>query len=198
MSFDPRLTSDGLYYGGAAHSYYWDPAVNPNAVPRYCLANCTTYAYGRALEIGSPAPVSVIRNANHWHEVLTNGWTAIPFSYSQVKPGDIIEYASGSSNHVAFVEAVDETGAITTSNSNYTSRDTSLGLAGISQYFQSSAYLRKRFFNVSNERWGGAPTYILVNPQTDPGPGPATKTFTVNEAIALLALQKKRRTIIYG
>lgn len=197
MAWTARTNSDGLYYGGSAHSYYWDPAVNPNAVPRYCMANCTTYAYGRMLEAGSPAPVSVIRNANYWHTVLTNGWTAIPYDPTLVAPGDILEYATGRSNHVAVVE--DVSNGIVTSNSNYTSRDTSLGLQGISNYFNSTSYLRGRFFNISNEYWGGTPTYILKNP--DPkGGGGGSAQMSYNKALGMLLAfynTKGRRSIIH-
>lgn len=176
--FTPRLTSDGIYYGQYAGYLYWDPAYNNYAVNKsWMLANCTCYAYGRALEIGSPAPVSGAWSAYRWNQLTINGWYAIPYAKANVAAGDILQwgdYYGGDTthNHVAFVEKV-ENGNITTSNSNWTSRDTSLLPAQISDYFNSTDYLRGRFFTVSNENYisGTLPTYILKNPG-NPGPGP--------------------------
>lgn len=181
-SFTPRLTSNGIYYGEYAGSYYWDPSINIYAVNKnWLMANCTCYAYGRALEIGSPAPIGGgvwgAGSAYHWNVSCINGWYAIPYSSANVAAGDILQwgdYDNGITypNHVAFVESVNN-GTITTSNSNYTARDTSLTYAQISAYFNSTDYLRNRFFTVSNENYiiGYLPNYILKNPG-NPGPGP--------------------------
>lgn len=167
-NWTPRLTKAGIGY---ANMFWWNPSINPNANTSYCLPNCTTYAYGRILEAGDPAPVSRIRNANHWHEVLTNGWTYVNYHPSLVEAGDILEYANGN-NHVAVVEKV-ENGVITISQSGFRDRDTSWSLAHISQYFEAN-YPEAWFNLIWN--WGGPPTYILKNPMHhgggEPGPGP--------------------------
>lgn len=68
------------------------------------MPNCTTYAYGRPLENGDPAPVTSIHNAGNWHDYVNTaeGWTAIPYQSGVAKPGDIIEWPG----HVAVVETV--------------------------------------------------------------------------------------------
>ena len=182
VSFTPRLIVDGIRYGEYASAYYWDPSVNIYAVNKgWMLANCTCYAYGRALEIGSPAPIGGgewgAGHAYHWNVSCINGWYAIPYVKANVAAGDILQwgdYANGITypNHVAFVEKV-ENGVITTSQSNWTARDESLTPAQISAYFQTTQYLRDRFFYVSDENYirGYLPLYILKNPG-NPGPGP--------------------------
>ena len=57
-SFEPRTNTNGILYGDYNGYFYWDLTYNPYASPQYCMANCTTYAYGRAREIGSPAPMT--------------------------------------------------------------------------------------------------------------------------------------------
>lgn len=184
VSFTPRLVVDGIRYGEYASAYYWDPSVNIYAVNKgWMLANCTCYAYGRALEIGSPAPIGGgewgAGSAFHWNVSCINGWYAIPYTASNVAPGDILQwgdYDAGiqTPNHVAFVETV-ENGTITISYSSWTSRDVSMTPAQISAYFQSTEYLRGRFFDVATPgtvyRSGALPLYILKNPG-NPGPGP--------------------------
>lgn len=176
-NFEPRTNTNGILYGDYNGYFYWDSTYNPYASPSYCMANCTCYAYGRAREAGFPAPLQsgAYPSAYRWHAYLANGWTYIPWDASQVEPGDILQYGDiynglTSQNHVAFVEDVNSNG-IVTSNSNYTSRNTSLGLQGICDYFQSTAYLRNRFFLTASEMYAGTPTYILKNPDS-PGPTP--------------------------
>lgn len=186
-SWTPRLTNSGIGY---PNPYWWDSNINPNANTSYCLANCTTYAYGRILEAGDPAPVSVIRNANHWHEVLTNGWTYTNYDPDFVEAGDILEYAYGTNNHVAVVEKV-ENGIITLSQSGFKSRNTSWSLQQISNYMETT-YPTSWFNLIWN--WGGRPTYILKNPAHHGGGGPSpdpepTKTLPIWMMIPL----KKRR-----
>lgn len=179
-SWTPRTVYNGIEYGGAQDMFYWDTAYNPGAVfdsglGTYDLAlpNCTTYCYGRIQEAGDPVPVSVFANANQWHNYLTNGWTAIPFSIDDVEPGDILEWASPD-NHVAVVEAVSGS-TIYVSQSFYTDDNgtpygnRTPGVWG-STKAQVSAYglanYPWRFFNYSLDTaaYGYHPTYILKNP----------------------------------
>lgn len=204
VNFTPRTDTSGILYGERFARFYWDHDLNPYASSSYCMANCTAYAYGRAMEIGGPAPLvaGAYPSAYRWHAYLANGWTAIPYDVRNVEPGDILQYGdiyagNTSQNHVAFVERV-QLGQITTSNSNYTSRDTSLSLQQICDYFQSSAYLQDRFFHVSNELYAGTPTWILKNPNspgpTPPGPGETE----VQYPIAILPLRVGDRVKIIG
>lgn len=103
--FSPRTSIDGLEYGGYANEYYWS-SRNPYATAdgtylgTNCLPNCTTYAYGRCLELGIGAPVWSARGASSWHSV-TN-FDVIGYDASQLEPGDIVEWVEGV--HVAVYE----------------------------------------------------------------------------------------------
>lgn len=189
-----RTTRSGLEYGGASHDNFWNINYNPGATPRLCLANCTTYAYGRILEAGDLIPVSQFRNANNWHNYLTNGWTYEPFNASNCEPGDILEWG-GLYNHVAVVEYI-ENGIVYYSQSSYTNRNTSLSLQAISNYMINN--YPSRFFSMGNtSSW--KPTYILKNPAHHsgggPGPGPEPPGPGPQSNIGILAimLNKKRR-----
>lgn len=104
MSWTPQTSRGHFRYGAGDWSkYYWNTNYNPNATFSLCLANCTTLCYGRALENGWSAPVTVIRNANQWHNyVNTPDWEVLNYSAGmQLKAGDIVEW---SVNHVATIE----------------------------------------------------------------------------------------------
>lgn len=93
-----------VYGAGDWSKYYWSTTYNPNATFSECMANCTTYAYGRVRENGLPRPVTAIRMANRWHEVVnTDGdWTYYNYyAGMMLYPGDILEW---NAVHVAVVE----------------------------------------------------------------------------------------------
>ena len=186
MSWTPRTNRNGLEYGGSANNYFWNPSYNPGASYENCLANCTTYAYGRILEAGDPAPISGWHSAAAWHLNLINGWTVLPYSPHTVMVGDLVEWVSN--NHVAVLEAADPNlGILYVSDSYYT------GDHGVS-YWQGSYDLRTaavmgstmqsvsnwmianypgRFFHYGNmyESVGSDPDYILRNPRNIPQTG---------------------------
>lgn len=104
MAWSPRTSRSGIEYGGSDSQYYWNSSINPNATFQLCLANCTTYAYGRVQEEGLPKPVTTIRNANNWHTVVNTAedWSLLNYTSGMVlNQGDIVEW---SANHVAVVE----------------------------------------------------------------------------------------------
>lgn len=194
-NWTPRTNRSGIEYGGSSHNYFWNRNYNPNATSENCLANCTTYAYGRILEAGDLAPVSVIRNANLWHTVLTNGWTAIPFNPADCEPGDLLEW-SGNNNHVAVVEYINGT-TVHYSQSSYTNRNTSWSLQAISDWM--IANYPNRFFGMNNtDNW--RPTYILKNPAhhsgEEPGPGPEPPGPAPDiDLWMLISLAKRRKKV---
>ena len=177
----PRTAYNGIEYGGFHDFYFWDTAYNPGAVfdpilNTYDLAipNCTTYAYGRILEQGDPVPVSSLVNANQWHNYLTNGWTYRPFVASLCEPGDILEWAAGTDNHVAVIEDISGS-VIHVSQSFYTSDNgTSSGnrtgavwgttKAAVSAY--GLANYPNRFFNydLDTSAYGHVALWLLKNP----------------------------------
>lgn len=190
-----------LYGAGSWSKYYWDDDYNPGAayVPRVgydnCLANCTTLAYGRAIENGYPAPVTTFRNANRWHLAVNSadGWTVMDYiSGMLLYPGDIIEYSENyhynslgnyvEDNHVGVVEA-QGTNPIQ-SSSWWTDRDLSLTLSQISDYFQTTSVLQYRFYHATTvgtenaqSSDGNPPRYVLRYTGSEP-PTPPTPTET--------------------
>lgn len=183
----PRTTYSGIQYGGAASQYYWEYPTNPGAyfdpsLNTYDLSlpNCTTYAYGRVLEAGDPAPISGWHNANAWHNYLINGWTYEAYSDHTVRKGDIVEWCTGGRNHVAVIEDWDANlGVIYVSQSYYT--DTSGGVNGYRDYHICGSTKTSvsnwgltnypgRFFSYASvySAYGVAPDYILRNPNSVP------------------------------
>lgn len=218
-----RNSRTGIEYGGAASTYYWDninPYTNfyvwypwqgaPGAV--YCntynlaLPNCTTYAYGRILEAGDPAPhaANACYNANSWHQHLANGWTCVPYNFDDLELGDIVEWSNGNQyNHVAVVEELDHTNRLVyISQSFYTSdngsasgdrTDTLWGTTkqSVSNYGINNA--PNRFFIFSGIAYpyqGTLPNYILKNP--DPHTPDPTTFFRF-----LTKKEKRSKKIIY-
>lgn len=189
-----RTNRSGIEYGGSSHDYFWNKNINPNATPALCLANCTTYAYGRILEAGDLAPVSIIKNANNWHNYLTNGWTYQGFNPNDCEPGDILEW-NVNGNHVAVVEYI-ENGIVYYSQSSYTNRNVTWTLQDISDYMINN--FPSRFFSMGNtSSW--KPNLILKNPAhhsgggPGPGPTPPGPHPIMNVSIISNLINKKRR-----
>lgn len=104
MAWGNQGISHYEFGAGNWSQYYWSNSNNPGASTSLCMANCTTYAYGRVMENGLPRPVTQFRNANNWHlYVNTSGnWTLLNYSSGMaLLPGDIVEWQA---NHVAVVE----------------------------------------------------------------------------------------------
>lgn len=185
MAWIPQTDRSHFVYGAGSWSkYYWDGDYNPGAkyVDRVgydnCLANCTTLAYGRALENGYPAPVTSFRNANRWHLYANTaeGWSVLDYiSGMLLYPGDIIEYSENThyrngsiveDNHVGVVE--EQATNPMQSSSWWTDRNLSLSLQQISDYFQSTERLQYRFYHYTTlgtenaqSSGGNPPRYVL-------------------------------------
>lgn len=153
------------------NKYYWSN-LNPNANVTNCLPNCTTLCYGAVIQDGKLPPVSVIKNANLWHTVLTNGWSFISYDESKLELGDIIEWTTG--NHVAIVSRIDEDKKFI-SASFYTGDDgtSKSSRNGFSTMEQVSNFMltnyEKRYFHCWDvleecKYVGGLPYYILKHP----------------------------------
>lgn len=173
--WNPRTSRNGLEYGSSGNNYYWNINNNAGATRRLCLANCTTFAYGRMLEAGCLPPVPYgFPDAMYWHNNLINGWTYVAYSFNAVEIGDILEwnwYNSGAGyqeNHVAVVEKI-ENGTIYVSESYYTNRDETLTLQQISNWM--IANYPNRFFNYGSmySAYNDVPDLILKNPTSFTG-----------------------------
>lgn len=111
MAFTPRTDESGIY----DNPYWYDLTYNPGAKDYIWLPNCTTYAYGRSVEIsgGQVTRTTIFgsfgfHNAANWYsEALWDKTT----DKSQVALGDILVWGQGgsvtsSAGHVAVVEQI--------------------------------------------------------------------------------------------
>lgn len=163
---------NGLEYGGAFHTFFWDTKNNPNAIIDNGLANCTTFVYGDVLRDLNKPMVSRIANAGNWHNYLINGWLKIPYEKDKLKIGDVIEWSK--KNHVA---RYSNTGYVSGSfytgihgkayyNGGYDTRNFS-SLKELSDFMISNyPYRFFHYIGIDTEcsNVGGQPDYILVMP----------------------------------
>lgn len=185
MSWGNQGINHYVYGAGTWSRYYWNISYNPNADFDNCMANCTTYAYGRVRENGLPAPVTRIVNANNWHTVVNTsaGWSLIRYTQGMsLKAGDILEWEAV---HVAVVETYGTNPGV--SASWYTGDDGTAGsdrstavmgdsLASVSNWMVS--HYSNRFYHYvdmrteNNNAGGGAyPKYVLRYTGSGPEPG---------------------------
>ena len=112
-TFSPRLTApERTGYYGTQNSYnpFWTNSSAGNG-------NCTWYAWGRAYELLGSRPQLSTGNANTWYpRNQSNG--AYPYG-STPKLGAIACWATGSAGHVAVVEAINDDGTFTISESSW-------------------------------------------------------------------------------
>lgn len=188
-----------VYGAGTWSKYYWNKSYNPNADFENCMANCTTYAYGRVRENGLPAPVTRIINANNWHTVVNTsaGWSLIRYIQGMsLQAGDILEWEA---IHVAVVEtngtnpgvsASWYTGDDGTADSDRSTAVMGNSLASVSNWMVS--HRPNRFYHYvdmrseNDDAGGGAyPKYVLrysgsgPTPPEPPEPGGDTPTVSV-------------------
>lgn len=105
-NYEPRLTApDG--------EPYYTRELNVYSQTGYGMPNCVAYAYGRVYEITGEAPKISRGNAGEWWFInKRNNY----YEYgSEPKLGAVACW----SNHVAVVEAIDDDGAITVSESHW-------------------------------------------------------------------------------
>ena len=111
MAFTPRLTDTGM-----RGSRWWYSTGNIFYASGYGLPNCTCYCYGRYAEIRGAFAALPGGNAGTWYDTVSSAFK----KGSEPALGAIAVWASRSGSyagHVASVEAIDDEGNITTSNS---------------------------------------------------------------------------------
>ena len=205
MAWGNQGRSHYEFGAGSWSIYYWTESTNPNATFDLCMANCTTYAYGRVLENGLPKPVTRIRDANNWHTVVntSGGWSLLNYySGMALIPGDIVEW---SGNHVAVVETSGTdpyvsgsfyTGDDGTGGSNRSNAVMGYTLYSVSQWMNATSSRQYRFYHyvpLSTENsWIGhtIPSYVLRHtggggggetPQVTVSPSSYTSTMSSND-----------------
>lgn len=99
---------------GYPNEYYW--SINPYSSGdewwKYCMANCTCYAYGRCIENGLPEPITSYPSAYAWPNVVNTegGWELLTYQQGmELNPGDLVIYshqynANERDNHVIVIE----------------------------------------------------------------------------------------------
>lgn len=169
--FTPRLSKDGVN-----GSRYWY-SDNPFHQSGYGLPNCTCYAYGRFWEISDLAngsqdydrkPTGLsLGDAKRWFSESTGFETGQEAKLGAIAcwEGDDSSYAG----HVAIVEAIDEAGNITVSQSAWT--DTNRTESN-SLYFYTSVRNKSNGYNYSNAN-GAARIFLgfIYNPFVTSGGG---------------------------
>ena len=104
--YEPRLTAPN------GESYYTSER-NVYAQTGYGMPNCVAYAYGRVYEMNEQAPLIDHGNAGEWWFINKNNDY---YDYgNEPKLGAVACW----SNHVAVVEAIDEDGTVTISESHW-------------------------------------------------------------------------------
>ena len=112
-SFTPRLTApERTGYYGTQNSY--NPFRTNSSAGN---GNCTWYAWGRAYELLGSRPQLSTGNANTWYPRNQSNGT---YSYgSTPKLGAIACWTTGDAGHVAVVEAINDDGTFTISESSW-------------------------------------------------------------------------------
>lgn len=210
MAWIPQTQRSHFEYGAGSWSqYYWDHNNNPGATFQLCLANCTTFAYGRPLENGWSAPVTQFRNANNWHNYVNtaDGWVLLSYSSGmQLLAGDIVEWQA---QHVAVVEedgTNPHVGASWYTDDNghaYGSR-TAAVIGGSTMQDVSNwcvANYPNRFYHYvllsqenANAGGGAAPKYVLRYQGTQPDP-PVPPTADITEIVLSGKIVKERKGV---
>lgn len=105
-NYEPRLTAP-------AGEPYYTRELNVYSQTGYGMPNCVAYAYGRIYEINGTAPLLNRGNAGQWWFInKSNGY----YDYgSEPRLGAVACW----SNHVAVVEGVSQSGAVTVSESHW-------------------------------------------------------------------------------
>lgn len=192
MAWIPRYTRNGIEYGGTYSQYYWNSSINPNATFQLCLANCTTYAYGRVKEEGLPAPVTRIRDADLWHTVVNTsaGWSLLSYTQGMtLYPGDIVEWAA---MHVAVVETTGTNPTVSGSwytddnGTAYGTRSTSVmgsTLQSVSNWMIANypyRFFHSNTLTTENSNAGGGPYPVYVLRYTGSTPTPTTPSISIS------------------
>lgn len=168
-NYEPRLTAPSSsipYYSSQLNRYFQTGTPMPN---------CVAYAYGRIYEMNGEAPLINHGSAGDWYYInKANGYYAYG---SEPKLGAVACW----SGHVAIVEAINEDGSITISESHWggTYFDTKTFSDIRSHYGQTfygyiytynnglSKELEKRLLNAEKEKNTHYMQEIVVTPDTN-------------------------------
>lgn len=215
MAWSERTGYTGLFYGDNQHANYWAWLGDNTDFWAFdnCMANCTVYAIGRQYEAGRPKPVTVMKNANLWHQYVNTsaGWTLLEYYKNMpLLAGDILEWTSPA-NHVAVCETSGTdpviSGSWWTDNNGGSSMNnrTTGGKMGSTMESVSNFFKTKytwRFWHNNHKIYTEAgmgynlwPTYVLRYSGEEPSPAPTpTPTPDYDEVdIAIYATINKRR-----
>lgn len=112
--FTPRLSANGIYLS----KYYY--ADNPFHQSGYGLPNCTCYAWGRFYEISGVRPNNLpLGNGGDWYPSAVNAGHYKTGSVPALGAVACYSSTTGGVGHVAIVEAINNDGSFTISQSGY-------------------------------------------------------------------------------
>ena len=215
MAWKQRTGYTGLFYDQYGYEWYWK-WLEPEGVDwcfENCMANCTVYAIGRQYEAGRPKPVTVMKNANRWHQYVNTGegWTLLEYYDGMpLEAGDILEWTSPA-NHVAVCETSGTeptiSGSWWTDNNGGSSmserkKGSNMGstMESVSTFFKTNYTSRfwhnnKKIYTEAGMGYNLWPTYVLRYSGEEPSPTPTpTPTPDYDEVdIAIYATINKRR-----
>ena len=133
--FCPRYSKDGMKNNKYWYDKTWNAGFNDGASGDSALPNCVTYASGRFSEENGQNLRNIMKdykgfsNANRWYSDTSMDKGSTP------KLGAIACFG-GTLGHVAIVEAINDDGTITVSQSNYQAKKD----YNSSNYFQVKTY----------------------------------------------------------
>lgn len=156
-TYEPRLTAPN-------GEPYYTRALNVYAQTGYGMPNCVAYAYGRVYEMNGVAPRISKGNAGEWWSInKRNGY----YEYgSEPRLGAVACW----SRHVAVVEGISESGAVTVSESHWggTYFDTKTFANMYSHYGQTFYGYIYTYDNSQEDEEEQEPMYMMADPHFAP------------------------------
>lgn len=200
MAYAPRLSKTGM-----ANSPYWYSSANPYYSSTYQLPNCTTYAFGRWLELGYDTTYLGRGEAYQWYPKTQAMGQLICSQVPRLGAIACWMRGDGKRGHVGVVEAILPSGDIQVSMSGY-QRPLTYPIEDMRKYFwvedeqqslgyrtpnwmlvydngvlvQSQSYYLQGFIYPA----GTAPAYEWVHRETDQSPN-MTQAEKQNNAIII-------------
>ena len=208
MAYTPRLNKSGM-----ANSPYWYSSANPYYNSAYQLPNCTTYAYGRWLELGYSTQYLGRGDAQQWYPNTKDIGQLVCSQIPRLGAIACWRRGDGKRGHVGVVERILASGNIQVSMSGY-KRPLTYPIEDMLKFFwledelQSLNYRTPNWMIVYNQDGsvnssqsyylqgfiypaGTAPSYEWVHRETDQSPNMTHAEKENNAQIIYMYLSSK-------